>query len=35
MRQVQADVDNTSRTGRSTKTVEYCAQHSPNGMVNI
>ena len=35
MRQVQVDVDNTSRTGRSTKIVEYCAQHSPDEMVNI
>ena len=35
MRQVQVDVDNTSRTGRSTKTVEYCAQHALDGMVNV
>ena len=35
MRQVQVDVDNTSRTGRSTKTVEYCAQHAPEGMVDV
>ena len=35
MRQVQVDVDNTSRTGRSTKAVEYCAQHALDGMVNV